>query len=89
MKKKVIYKTIITLVVLSEEPIPETASLGNIIDECDTGEYIMGAMDTAITELSGKNAVNEIVKTGSDPEFFQIDGEGYPIIEHDYYSGVS
>jgi len=81
MGKKKIYKTKITLVVLSEEEIPETSTLGSILDECDDGHYIMGKVDAVTKEKIGKDAVNEITECGSDPEFFMMDTQGNEIEE--------
>jgi len=81
MEKKPIYKTIITLVVLSEDEIPEDMSLGDIMYECDEGAFIGGGIDKTHTVLKGEAAVAEIKKAGSTPDFFQMDDEGNEIEE--------
>lgn len=83
MKKK-IYKTVISYTILSETPYVSN-SLSGIEAECDNGDCIGGNFITTVEnkELSGKRAVEEILKLGSDPEFFQMDGSGNDISEVD------
>lgn len=77
MAKKKIYRTLITVVVLSEEEIPENMDLQSIIDECDTGAYLKGRISfSKPKELVGKTAVIEIEKAGSDAGFFNMDAQG-------------
>ena len=85
MKKK-IFRTIIKLVVLSEEPIDENLDIQDIMNECDEGAYIGTTNIGTPTTLIGKTAVIEIEKAGSDAGFFNMstdgneldfDGEGY------------
>lgn len=82
--KKVIYKTVISYTILSEEPYNDM-SLSEIEDECSTGRFIGGEFTATILnqELIGKNAVNKITELGSDPEFFQMDSEGNDISDED------
>jgi len=82
MAKKKIFKTIITIAVLSEDEIPETSTLGSIMDECDTGHYIMGKVLTSVKEKIGKDAANEVTASGSDPEFFMMDAQGNELDEY-------
>jgi hypothetical protein len=80
MAKKKIYRTVISLVVLSEEPIPEDMDIGSIWEETQTGEYIAGAMNFSKPRpLVGKTAVIEIEKAGSDSEFFNMDAQGFEL----------
>lgn len=57
--KKTIYRTIIHAVVLSEEPIPDG-------DFCGNSAYI-----EFNKPISGKDAANAVIRTGSDPDFFK------------------
>jgi len=83
MKKK-IYRTIVKLVVLSEEPIDENMSIQSILDECDSGEYVHGEMSIGSPRpLVGKTAVIEIEKAGSEPEFFRMDSQGNDLDEEE------
>ena len=84
MAKKKIYRTVISLVVLSEEEIPENISMQSILNECDEGEYVMGETKFSKPKsLVGKTAVIEIEKAGSDVEFFRMDAEGNDLDEDD------
>jgi hypothetical protein len=77
MAKKTIYRTLITLVVLSEEELDENLDLQSIIDECDTGAYLKGCISFSKPRpLKGKTAVIEIEKAGSDAGFFNMDAQG-------------
>jgi len=80
MKK--IYKSIITLEILSEEPLPDSMTLGDIINESDTGGYslYMGGAILSST-LESLEAVAEIKKHGSDTEFFGLDKNGEELEE--------
>ena len=83
MKKK-IYRTVISLVVLSEEEIPENMDMQSILDECDSGEYLGGGIKfSKPRQLQGKTAVIEIEKAGSDSEFFRMDAQGNDLDEED------
>jgi hypothetical protein len=83
MKKK-IYKTVISYTILSDTPYSSN-SLEGISTDCEYGDCIGGNFITTVEnkELSGKRAVEEIQKLGSDPEFFQMDGSGNDISEVD------
>lgn len=74
MKK--IYKTVIQVEILSDEPyIP--GSLSDI--DFDTTEGDCSRKITTVSEkevLTGKEAVDAIKDQGSDPEFFAMDDEG-------------
>jgi len=77
MAKKTIYRTLITMIVLSEEEIDENQDLQSIIEECDTGAYLKGSISFSKPRpLTGKTAVIEIEKAGSDAGFFNMDIEG-------------
>ena len=80
MTKKTIYKTIIQVEVLSEEPIHESMSLDQIEEECNTGSF--SGIHTIIVSnkpIKGIAAVKEMRKQGSSPEFFQMDENGNDI----------
>jgi len=84
MAKKKIYRTIVKLVVLSEEPIDENLDMGSIWEETQTGSFLAGAMTLSKgTELVGKTAVIEVEKAGSDAEFFRMDAQGNDLDEED------
>lgn len=74
MKK--FYKTKITLEILSENPIPDHASLSAIIEAADIGDYVAGEDKREQTELTSLQAAEELYKVGSEPEFFGIDSDG-------------
>jgi len=82
--KKTIYRTVIKLVVLSEEEIPENMDMDSIWEETQTGEYLAGGMTIEKGKaLKGKSAVIEIEKAGSDSEFFRMDSQGNDLDEED------
>jgi hypothetical protein len=83
MKKK-IYRTVVSLVVLSEEEIPENMDMQSIMDECDSGDYIGGGIKfSKPRQLTGKTAVIEIEKAGSDAGFFNMDTLGNDLDDED------
>ncbi len=74
MKK--IYKSIIVLEVLSDNPI-KNESLQDIVSETIIGGYSGNYDFTALNEeVSGKEAIELCEKHGTDPEFFGMDNEG-------------
>ena len=76
MKQK-IYRTIISIEVLSSDPISGEATIEDLLYECDKGEC-SGLHRTVElnTELEGEVAVKEVRKHGSDPDFFMMDENG-------------
>jgi len=84
MKKKVLYKSVFQIEVLSEEPIPDDMDIDEIQEECNTGSY-SGVHDWKVKNkpVVGKRAVNLVVNHGSDPEFFQMDSRGYELSDED------
>ncbi len=76
-KKKVLYRSVIQIEVLSEDPIPEDMSLNDIEDECNTGSF-SGVHDKIIMneKIEGLDAVKATLKQGSSPDFFQMTEEG-------------
>lgn len=85
MKKKVLYRTVIQIEVLSEEPIPEDMELNDILYKCSEGAYSCRTKDLVENkEVVGKRAVKMLEEHGSDPEFFQMDSRGYDTSDDDY-----
>jgi hypothetical protein len=83
MAKKKIYRTVVSFVVLSEEPINENESLNNIADEMYDGDYVGGTLNFKQTEVIGKSAVNELNKLGSCAEFLNMDNDGNELLSED------
>jgi hypothetical protein len=77
MAKKKLYRTVIQIEVLSEEPIDTDMSLDDIEEECNTGSY-SGVHDWIVTNevLEGQAAADATLKQGSSPDFFQMDENG-------------
>lgn len=75
MSDRKFYKTIVTFVVLSEEPI-EGMDLGAISYESDNGDIVRGDLEYDTTEISGITAAEMLYEVGSDPGFFQLDDNG-------------
>lgn len=77
MAKKTIYRSVIEFEILSEEPIPDGMTLGEIDEECNTGSFSgIHAYKTRNTKLVGKRAAKAVLRQASDPEFFQMDADG-------------
>lgn len=74
---KIIYKTVVTFTILSENPVEIDRVSGDFYASCDENDWIGGDKNIILNqELVGKVAVNEINNLGSNPEFFQLDCEG-------------
>ena len=80
MAKKKIYKSVLRVEILSEEPIDDCIKLNDIDYQITNGDW-SGAMDWEHhnAELHGMEAVTNVQNQGSDPEFFQMDEEGNEI----------
>jgi hypothetical protein len=76
-KQKKIYRTIITLTVLSDYPLPEGMSIEEIDAECSDGE-MTGKSDwlECNKELLGQEAADAVRGVGSSTDFFQMDENG-------------
>jgi hypothetical protein len=78
--KKTIYRTVIQLTVLSEEPLPKGMSLDEIDANCEDGDFCGKSEFIKTNEpLEGEDAVKAIEDTGSMTQFFQMDREGNEI----------
>ena len=82
MKKK-IYKSVLRVEILSEEPINDP-ELNDIHWQITNGDW-SGAQgwEQRNIELIGKPAAEATIHQGSHPEFFQMDAEGNVL--HDEY----
>ena len=67
------YRTTATIVILSENPIPDGLPIDVIIRECDYGDYVMGDQSWTQEELSVAQMKAALLDADSDPEFFDID----------------
>lgn len=84
MKKKKLYRTVIQVEVLSEEPIPEDMTLDQIEEECNTGSY-SGVHEKLVVNkvVKGIKAADLVRKQGTSVDFFQMDEEGNDLSESD------
>ena len=71
-----IYKTIVTVEVLSSEPIETPISLREIDYQITDGLWSGQVEIGNSTPFYGLDAVNEIKEQGSDPDFFALDMDG-------------
>lgn len=81
MSKKILYRTVIKLELLSEEPIPDGLPISEIVREANEGDYSMRSiyMTSSNNTIKGKAAANCVIAQGSDPEFFGMDEQGNEI----------
>jgi hypothetical protein len=71
-------KTTITLVVLSESPIPDSMELESILNECDEGDYVLLDWGARPESLTKDEMAEALYEAGSEPEFFGIQTEADP-----------
>jgi len=69
------YRTTITLVVLSGDPLPHAADPADVIRECDSGDYVLASTAYAQEQIGEPEMALALTSAGSDPGFFRI-GEG-------------
>jgi hypothetical protein len=85
-KPRLFYKTTVTFVVLSEEPIPPQVNLATLHTECYEGHYVGSFGATEEILINGAVMVDELREAGSEPGFFELDDEGNdsPELERDF-----
>ena len=86
MGKKTIYRSVLKVVIVSENEIPIDEIQFNLSDAVkefdDVGASVTGVMiETANSELVGKNAVIEIEKHGASADIFGMDAQGFELEE--------
>jgi hypothetical protein len=80
MTKKTIYKSVIIVEVLSDEPICGDMLLHEIAEECETGDFSGKHYYKVCNQpIKGIKAAKAIIEQGSSPEFFQMDENGNEI----------
>jgi hypothetical protein len=89
MGKKTVYRSVLRVVIVSENAIPIEEIQYNLTDTLenfdDVGAHIVGVhIDIDNAELVGKNAVIELEKHASRPELFGMDAQGFEIEDPDY-----
>lgn len=81
-RKKTLYKSILKIEILSDEPIPEETSLQKILHETDEGMWSgKREWNDRNVQVTGINAVKECDKHGTDTDFFYMDGKGDEMID--------
>lgn len=84
MKKKTLYRTVVTLEFLSEEPINDM-SLEDMVYQASEGDLSMRTKDKVVGRpIVGNMAVKALGEHGTDLEFFNIDSRGYDTQDDDY-----
>ena len=73
---KTFYKTIVKVTILSEEPYPDTYNLQQIHYDIQEGDCSGVYEEIDRKEIDAETAAKELIKQGSDPEFFQLDEDG-------------
>ena len=81
MTNRKFYKRIVTIEVLSEEPIPSGMNIANIIYEAQNGDYSMRELNEKETVLNGKQAARALKLQDSDPSFFRLTDKGEDVDE--------
>lgn len=76
MTQRKFYKTLITIEVLSEDPIPDDMNIAQIAFEASDGDYSMSDGMRIETVLTGKAAADALQEQGSDPGFFKLTDDG-------------
>lgn len=77
--KRTFYKTIISIEVLSEDPLPDQIDLNDIAYGITDGDW-SGTVEKSFEKtLTGPETAVALADQGSDPEFFQLDEDGNDI----------
>lgn len=76
MSDEKFYKTTLSFVVLSSEPIPDAMELNTIISECDDGGYVLHSVPPLVEEILDRADIDAaLIEAGSDPSFFSEWGD--------------
>lgn len=73
------YRTVITLVVLTEDLIPPSMSLEDINYHTQDGEWSGDWNITDTKEVSAQEMAKLLIQQGSDPSFFSLNEDGTAI----------
>ena len=65
-------KTTFTFIVLSEDPIHERMDIGDVIRECDEGDFVLYSLRQTSETLTPQQMAHALLEAGSDPTFFQL-----------------
>ena len=76
MTDRKFHKRLLTIEVLSEEPIPEGMEVEDIIIEAKEGGYSMRIASDTETELNGEEAAKALAVQGSSSDFFSLTESG-------------
>lgn len=66
------YKTTITLTVLSEDEIPQDAEIIDIMYEATEGMYVAAESVREVQKITDEQMKQELYNAGSDPSFFDL-----------------
>jgi hypothetical protein len=75
------YKTTFTIDVLSEEPLGDCLSLGQIDYAITDGDCVGSNLRQVEAELTSKEMAQALLEAGSEPDFFMLDDDGNPTTE--------
>jgi len=82
-KERKFYKTIVSLEVLSEGPIPAGAALANIVSETVYGTWSGLRLPDQATELTPEELIEACGVHLTDPEFFGLNPDGTFVEDED------
>lgn len=77
--KRKFHRTLITIEILSEDPIPPWMELKNIVYECEAGDFSGTTVSTVEHKVNGKKMAKLLLNQASSPEFFRLDKDGNDI----------
>lgn len=70
------HRTTISIEVLSEEPLPESLCLADVVYETSQGEWVGFNCRQSSKKLTTKEMADALYEAGSDPGFFSLDDNG-------------
>lgn len=76
MTNRKFYRTIYTVEVLSDAPIPEGLDLTDVLEEAHIGSYCADVKGQDSFTVDGKEMARLLTDQRSDPQFFDLNEEG-------------
>jgi hypothetical protein len=70
------HRTLYSVEVLSEAPIPDEMDLGDVIREMGAGDYVGAVREESSIEVNAALTVRALYRLGSEPGFFQLTDSG-------------
>jgi hypothetical protein len=81
MSKRKFYRTVVSIEILSEEPLGKDLDLEDLAYAIDQGPCVGHALRLKSKKISAKQAAKALYEFASEPSFFELSDEGADLCE--------